>query len=251
MRVHILSALRVPHPLPCFSPLMDEPQCYAGITALLSEGALPLSKWFTVVLGSKAPELTGQPNAAPANRNTPPILHISCMKSTDDTGVQMDGLGSSRQLRAKGYFQGSTRSGDSSISTTQPSGPCGTITLLYDRLTATDMAPLLRHELVHAMDHAVHGLDMTTCAGLACSEVRASAAGECAPSQGHWFPGRCISATSSTSTAMVFPNEGAYCARAVFSKCSSLPPEVSPVPYVVSLLEGEAAARDVGQPFTS
>lgn len=215
---------------------MDETSCYAGVATLLSDGALPLSKWFTLVLGSsKTPE--GADRIPATSPTTPPLLHIACMKSTDDTGVQMDGLGSSKQLRAKGYFQGSA---PPTAPTNSAPSNSGTITLLYDRLTApSDLALLLRHEMVHAMDHSIHKLDMTTCAGLACSEVRASAAGECAPSQGHWFPGRCISTTSSTSTAMVFPKEGAYCARTVFKKCSTIPPEVSPVPYVESLLMGD------------
>ena len=156
-----------------------------------------------------------------------PSLFIECRHSSSVTGskVSVDGLGSSGKLMAKGYFQGfgGPRTG-------------GSIHLLYDRFSdEKELETTLRHELMHAVDHSVHGLDMTTCAGLACSESRASAAGECSELWG-WFRGSCIRSTAAASTAMVFPVEGSHCVRAVYSQCSSLGPEHSPVAYIESLL---------------
>jgi hypothetical protein len=43
-----------------------------------------------------------------------------------------------------------------------------------------DIGALLRHELTHAVDQLVHGVDLRLAGMLACSELRASMLGECA-----------------------------------------------------------------------
>jgi len=156
-----------------------------------------------------------------------PRLLVVCRESSslEANPIVVDGLGLTGTLSAKGYFRGSGEAFSG-----------GSIHLLYDRFNDDkELEATVRHELVHAMDHSAHGLDMMTCAGLACSEVRAAAAGEC-DGLGPLFKGRCVMQNATNSTSMVFPSEGRHCVRTIFAQCSSLSPTASPSPYIKGLL---------------
>jgi inner membrane protease ATP23 len=102
------------------------------------------------------------------------------------------------------------------------------ITILHDRVhTRADIEQLLVHELVHAVDHHVTKLDLSTCGGLACSEIRAAKLAECYAS---WNLGgvkkRCTRNFAETSTRMVFgPIHGPVCVDAVFDQCYKIEKE--------------------------
>ena len=101
-------------------------------------------------------------------------------------------------------------------------------------LTESSVSALLTHELVHAAD-ALRGVDLRTCGGLACSEVRAAAVSECAGGRGKrggvgaldglvdaWAAGlhaACVRNTASASVALVFPRQGDACVAAVLEGC--------------------------------
>ncbi len=71
-----------------------------------------------------------------------------------------------------------------------------------------------------------HGLDLATCGGLACSEVRAAAAADCAGVWPGWARRACVRRTATASTSLAFaPHTGApqgagrACVDAVFGWC--------------------------------
>jgi hypothetical protein len=96
------------------------------------------------------------------------------------------------------------------------------VTLLYDRMRSrADVETLLAHELTHARDSLVSGLDLGACGGLACSEVRAARAAECAD---RWdvlgARRRCAREVATTSARMAFgAADGPQCVAAVFDVC--------------------------------
>jgi len=84
---------------------------------------------------------------------------------------------------------------------------------------------------VHAVDALLHGLDLALAGPLACSEVRAAVAGECAAPAGgggggDWLGSRrrCARRTAARSAEMAFPGgAGAAAVDAVFNACYATP----------------------------
>jgi Peptidase M76 family len=86
--------------------------------------------------------------------------------------------------------------------------------------TIEDLKTTMKHELVHAMDHRINMLDLQTCGGLACSEVRASSVAECAKYPlNSWRRKECTKHYSKLSSEMSFPTIGKTCVSRVFSAC--------------------------------
>lgn len=122
-----------------------------------------------------------------------------------------------------------------------PAGPAvrgGVITLLADSPGLARGAPAaaeaLSHELVHAADALAHGLDLGACGGLACSEVRAAWAAECAGVWPAWRRRACAAARAAQSARLAFPDAGERCVDAVLDTCAGGKP-------------GEAVARALGE----
>jgi hypothetical protein len=213
---------------------MNAQECIAVVEEVLL--SLPyIRQNFSVRL---SPERSPGGAGAGGSVYLPPLL-INCRDSREVPAygveeIPVDNLGSSSQVSAMGYFQGG-----------EGAAGGGSIHLLVDRLQSPQQAgSLLRHELVHAMDHAIHGLDMGTCAGLACSEVRASAAGECAGMWPEFRRSLCIRGAAATSTSMVFPQQGRLCAGAMLPACIRLDALTSPVPAVQHALSQEQGRGD-------
>ena len=61
-------------------------------------------------------------------------------------------------------------------------------------------------------------MDLTNCAELAYSEIRAAREAEChyTPQVCSWFKKQCVKSTATRSTATLFPEEGAKCVMGVF-----------------------------------
>ncbi|CAM9590821.1 unnamed protein product [Hapterophycus canaliculatus] len=76
------------------------------------------------------------------------------------------------------------------------------------------------HELVHAYDYLVAGLELLDCRSLAYSEVRAARAAECSKASRSfvcsYFKKSCVRSTAARSTEGLFPGQGQGCVDAVF-----------------------------------
>jgi hypothetical protein len=216
---------------------MNVQACQDAVRELLATSPrLRAAALFDLVLAGATPAQPPPPSppapAAPASR---PRLHVRCVAS-GEAGQQVDGLGRSGALSGRGYFEGGP--------------PEDAIVVLADRVAAAAaVEELLAHELVHATDSLVHGLDLATCGGLACSEVRAAAAGECAAAaSSSWLPWarrRCIARLAASSTAMVFPHLGARCVAAAYDMCAHVPPGEDPAgpgSPLAAAMAAEAAA---------
>ena len=235
---------------------MTPEECFTTVTSLLP--TLPSAREFTTSL-TFIPRVSGPNVDTPPSPSSPPLpppssslphLHIVCRESNSESKtfarVAVDGLGASGALSGRGYFEPTIGS----------SG--GSIHVLSDRVsTREEVNGLLTHEFVHAVDSSVHHLDLSTCAALACSEIRAAAASECSlvimpptttskywPS---WYRAMCVRNVAKTSTAMVFPQNGGACVDALFTPCSSLSPSESPVPTVTHALRTETDAIEKAQ----
>ena len=115
------------------------------------------------------------------------------------------------------------------------------IVIVAEKLESpTDLEKLLRHELVHAVDAGIHHLDLAVSGPLACSEVRAAAAAECASYQVDdpsvwWHPlsdflrRRCVKNNAVSSLQAVFPDIAGLAVDAVFAPCYSTPPHKNPL----------------------
>lgn len=220
---------------------MSPDECIAHVRALLP--TLPTSRLLNILVHSgpprAVPSLRSGP-AAPAPPGTLPELHVCCRaRSPADpaTGVN-------------GYFEGGPRAAlpprlfPLDGEAPPPPAFAGNVHLLADTLEggAQQVAHVLRHELVHALDHAVNGMDLSTCAGVACSEVRAAGAGHC----GEVAPGNrdaCVLRSANESTRRVFPAFGANCVRLVYSECRGLGMEASPLAAVQRVIAKERGAR--------
>lgn len=165
----------------------------------------------------------------------PHLVHVRCLHSSSAARAAV-GDGPSPQPLGRGYYLGAPSPGEPAA-----------VHVLLDRVHgARDVAELLRHELVHAADAGVHGLDLGSCGALACSELRAAAAAECAHVWPAWARRGCVRATAAASTRMVFPAHGAACVDALFEQCTALQPAASPVPLVAEALRREAMGQGVG-----
>jgi len=215
---------------------MTPSACAAAVLSALP--SLPLSRAFTVTV-----EAAGEPAPPAPPPSRAPRLHVLCRDAAAPFAgaLPVDALGASGALAGRGYFEpfpGDARAG-------------GVVHVLADRVRERDVGALLAHELVHAVDASVHALDLAGCAALACSEVRAAAAGECSAARSPatarwpaWYRALCVRNTAAASAAMAFPAEGAACVDALFSACGALGAAESPVPVVERALRRERAAAE-------
>eukprot|EP00616_Rhizochromulina_sp_CCMP1243_P010202 CAMPEP_0118966972 /NCGR_PEP_ID=MMETSP1173-20130426/4410_1 /TAXON_ID=1034831 /ORGANISM="Rhizochromulina marina cf, Strain CCMP1243" /LENGTH=220 /DNA_ID=CAMNT_0006915857 /DNA_START=102 /DNA_END=764 /DNA_ORIENTATION=+ len=99
--------------------------------------------------------------------------------------------------------------------------PMGVV-LCTNRLESChEVREVLRHELTHAYDYCVAGLDLFKCTALAYSEVRAARDAECSsykdfPSFLGWIERNCARRTAVSATRNLFPQEGRDCVAQVF-----------------------------------
>lgn len=224
---------------------MTPEECVAHVKALLP--ALPASRLLNITVHAGPARVVPDPRSGPsppASMGSLPELHVCCrprVPADPPAGVN-------------GFFEGPPRAalpprmfplvGEAP----PPPAFAGNVHLLADTLEggAPQLGHLLRHELVHALDHAVYGLDLSTCAGVACSEVRAAGAGHCSGSE--WAPGNrdaCVLKSANDSTRRVFPAFGANCVRLVYKECRAVGAEASPLAAVqrVLALEREREPR--------
>lgn len=217
---------------------MTPEDCISHVKSLLP--SLPSSRLLSVLVhGGPARAVPGRSAgpSAPAAAGSLPALHVICrLRAPEDpaTGVN-------------GYFEGAPRAALPArmfpLDGEAPPPPAfaGNVHLLADTVAdAAQLGHVLRHELVHALDHAVHGLDLATCAGVACSEVRAAAAGHCSD----FAPGNrdaCVLKSANDSTRRVFPHFGTNCVRLVYKPCRELGMDASPLAAVQQLM---AQARE-------
>ena len=101
------------------------------------------------------------------------------------------------------------------------------------------------HLLPHRAQHRVLNMDLALCGPLACSELRAALAGECADSWPASQQRNCVWSRALYSTRLVFPEHGAVCVDKVFHRCFASDPGVNPVPELAlpSAEQDEAGAR--------
>ncbi|EQC27192.1 hypothetical protein SDRG_14994 [Saprolegnia diclina VS20] len=110
------------------------------------------------------------------------------------------------------------------------------IVLCANRLrTQNDVSEVIVHELIHAYDYTVRGMDLTKPDVLACSEVRSARESECYQKADHfcktssaalgaraceWWTHKCVkdNATQATSS-MLPPTEAKARVQAVFPTC--------------------------------
>lgn len=235
---------------------MTPDECFTEVTALLPSLLNARAFRSTIAFLPRAEAASEPPPSSDASSSSSallttippppqlPPLHILCRESNSASPsfspVAVDGLGSSGALSGRGYFEPSVTTDG------------GAIHVLSDRVASRDeVKSLLTHELVHAVDASVHALDLSTCAALACSEVRAAAAAECSlalvPTSKYWpnwYRSMCVRNVAVSSTAMVFTEHGSKCVDALFSQCLSLTASESPVPTVTRALRSETDAID-------
>lgn len=171
----------------------------------------------------------------PVLQPTRPALHILCRDASTSSSdfAPIDNLGKSGVLSGAGYFE------------LEDGGTRGLLHVIADRVRSRGvLRTLLTHELVHALDASVFGLDLRVCGALACSEVRAAASADCAADSGmpFWWRSRCVRNTATASASMVFPAQGAECVKLVYDSCQPLGPFENPLPAVNRLLESERVA---------
>lgn len=93
------------------------------------------------------------------------------------------------------------------------------VVLCTNRLNTKDIEEVLVHELIHVYDYTNRRCDLSTCEGLAFTEVRAAREAECNqffPFQ--WLKKQCVRNNSTRSTANLFPNDAAKCVDTVLEK---------------------------------
>lgn len=207
---------------------MTPDECLAEVLSLLP--TLPAARAFYITASALQLGASLPPAEAPTTPPPRPPVHVLCRDSSasDASFAPISGLGRSGALAGAGYFEWGRARGE--------------LHVIADRVRARGaLRTLLAHELVHALDAAVHGLDLTTCGALACSELRAAASADCAAAPA-WWRRRCARNTAAASAAMVFPSTGAACVDALFDACVDLVPSESPLPVVAHALAAERAA---------
>lgn len=127
----------------------------------------------------------------------------------------------------------------------QPPADSPQIHILHPNIPdAAALQRVLTHEATHAHDALVHGWDLRMLGALACSEIRAAAAAECADMWPDWRRRGCTRDAASSSTAMVFPVEGRSAVTTVFSWCYDSTLADDPVRHgpLADVLTAEAGA---------
>jgi hypothetical protein len=201
----------------------------AGSQAMTDVAANP-----TAVVASAAP--------APAR----PVVYVRCVLAAQveaaapahAASAAAAGIAASTMDDSGGRVRSTARDAADAASSTNdlPAGGRGCFThppslvrIFADRVaTAADVAQLLTHELTHATDQLVHGMDLATCGQLACSELRAAAFAECADRWPAAVRRRCIRDTAWVSTDMVFKGVGGRCVDAVLAWCVDSDPATNP-----------------------
>jgi hypothetical protein len=203
-------------------------QCYEYVhRALTSTQLTPVVQAFDV-------QMEGFKSRGPTD-NRPP-LRIACAMR-DEIPDDSDPSGYARRL-SRGWFE--------------PAEIPPKITVIADDATPARTATLLAHEVSHANDALIHGMDFRICGELACSEIRAASAAECPPGfrSGEAQRRFCVESTAVRSTALVFPvrGEAARCVAAVFDRCYGSAISVNPMrPGArVAAAEQTAVAESVG-----
>jgi len=206
---------------------MDHATCLEAVASLLSAPShLLRSQLRDLDVNVDASADANHPPALPPSDgawrapSARPAAHIACRHSSR-AGVEVDGLGVADPATA-----GAPAGPDPAHALAPASAGAfftgDSVTILHDRVRSrADVETLLAHELTHARDFLVVGLDLGACGGLACSEVRAARAAECVD---RWdFLGarrRCTREVASTSTRMAFgATDGPRCVAAVFDAC--------------------------------
>ena len=213
------------------SPAPLSPCDLALSAALSSSNGAALSRLFSlrVVRRGEAPPPCGADGA--------PCLTLLCRRSDEASACDPEPLGAVLAAGGRAFFL-------------QPSPREGAVHFIEDRLAScgggggggggggaaasaaaaeAEVSSLLAHEGVHAVDALLHGLDLALAGPLACSEVRAAGAGECAragPAGVDWLGSRrrCVRRTAERSAEMAFPGgAGAAAVDAVFSACYDTP----------------------------
>lgn len=93
--------------------------------------------------------------------------------------------------------------------------------------------------------HALVKMDLTNCAELAYSEIRAAREAECHYTSQlcSWFKKQCVKSTATRSTATLFPEEGAKCVMGVFEAAFK---DMGPEQLHAGLTTGGGAGGDKG-----
>jgi hypothetical protein len=163
--------------------------------------------------------------AAPAcARPALPTVYVQCVPAAGATS-DLDGAVAAAPETATAGPGAAPHGGGRGCFTHPPSA----VTIFANRVaTGSDVAQLLAHELTHAADYLVHRMDLATCGELACSELRAASAAECADVRPAGARRRCVRDTAWISTDMVFRGVGGQCVDAVMPWCADSDPGANP-----------------------
>jgi hypothetical protein len=226
---------------------MEPEQCAETVKALLSSSARLLSaRLFDVRVtayssGNEDADAAAHDDGSQVPTNSAPRLHIVCrdVKSFEQApgGEQrVDQLGASANMSSRGFFEAEANGGgtEAHMDEQAPSSPSRkrkgpSLTLVADRVhNRSELEELLAHELQHALDHSVHRMDLASCGGLACSEIRAASIAECYGVVPSFLRRRCMRDKAWVSTEMVFPGVGGRCVDGVFEACRDSKPDEDP-----------------------
>jgi Peptidase M76 family len=186
------------------------------LTNLEMNNNIPLSKLFSIRI-LKSPQET-----LPNTLDILPSLTFLCRRSdetalADNAYIPASEFPSILAAGGRAFFM-------------QPTTHSGVIHLIENRFMnqtgpelETEVSQLVSHEITHAVDALVHGLDLSLSGPLACSEVRAAKFGECSKYTGEndWFgiQTRCIRNVARQSATMAFPDAGTTAVNMVLDKC--------------------------------
>lgn len=209
---------------------MDVVQCQRAVDSLTNSDDLNeyLSNMHMISVNKYTDAPVADNRGATSNGNIghARTLLVRCVHSSDASGHPAHAATTTSPHNGRAFFQ----------------DPPPSVTLVADRLTGSeDVVQALRHELQHATDLLVHGMDMGSCGGLACSEVRAAGMAECHGLGSVRRRRACVLDKARMSTGMVFPGVGAACVEAVFPLCFDTPSSVDPTrsPAYRALIDAE------------
>ena len=95
------------------------------------------------------------------------------------------------------------------------------IVLCVNKLDKSEIREVMIHELIHAHDFSLNRYNMSTCEGLASSEIRAAREAECEKIPSYYptfMKNSCIRYHATKSTCLLFPIEGISCVHKSFPK---------------------------------